>query len=280
MQVPVLLLALLTRAAATATADPCDARSDVPCLHVFPCQDADARLAVVEHFWLVDTTPGVLKRPRQNTRVELCHDAGGLHVHGNATDYNIFTSSTHCNNETYAEGGVLETFMGPVETPFDAPRVYQEQDASPSAVLWAGVIHKPDLGNVTNCNLGGPAPDELCLTAGVLPGCTGKDTFPGMGAGLNVNVTNSTRGSGTQAKPGWWADHLFVPWSLFNGYFANGDAARAGPGGKPWGLWRLNLYRYDYPYGDRTTHELSGWSSTFCDSFHVPQRFGVMVLVD
>ena len=275
-----LVAALLTSSTAVATAaDPCDARSDVPCLHVPRC--GGNAPAVVERF--VDTTTG--KAPRQQTRVELCHDASGLHVHANASDYNIFTASTHCNNETYGEGGVLETFLGPVTTPWDAPRVYQEQDASPSAVLWAGVIHKPQAGNVTNCNLGGPAPKPkaLCLTAGTLPGCTGRDTFPGAGAGLNVNVTNSTHG-GRDGREGWWADHLFIPWSLFNGYFANGDAARAGPGGRAWPLWRLNLYRYDYPnppYGTTSSgHELTAWSPTGAPNFHVPQRFGVMTLVD
>ena len=262
-----------------ASPDPCDARSDVPCLRVPRCATGD--VATVERF--VDTTSG--KAPRQETRVELCYDAGGLHVHGNATDYNIFTSSTHCNNETYGEGAVLETFLGPVNTPFDAPRVYQEQDASPSAVLWAGVIHKPQAGNVTNCNLGGPAPapGALCLTAGTLPGCTGKDAFPGAGRGLGVTTATSATG-GTDGRPGWWADHLVIPWSLFDGYFANGDAARAGKGGLPWNLWRLALYRYDYPnapYGTtKSGFELTAWSPTGAPNFHVPQRFGVMTLVD
>ena len=263
-----------TLKAAPPPADPCSVRSDVPCLHVPACAAAGGRAeAVVDGFFVTTTPPGVLTPARQRTRVTLCHSPAGLHVRGNASDVDVFTAATHCNNATFAEGDVLETFLGPVASPRDNPRVYQETDASPSEVLWAGISHRPVLGNVTNCGLGGagPPPSGLCLTAGVLPNCTGRDTFPGAGAGLAVDVTNSSRaGNG-----GWWADSLFVPWSLFDGYFASGDTAHAGPGGGVWPLWRLNLYRYDYPFRagpvfNHTEMELSG--KNFADIFQPKTR--------
>jgi hypothetical protein len=48
---------------------------------------------------------------------------------------------------------------------------------------------------------------------------------------------------------------------------------------------RLNLYRYDYPghlpngSWDRHTHELSAWSPSGYGNFHLPQYFGIGVLV-
>ena len=75
-----------------------------------------------------------------------------------------------------------------------------------------------------------------------------------------------------------WADWLFLPWKMFNPFFANNDTARAGPDGMPWPLWRLNLYRYAFPNKTSSTPELSGWSPTHDGSFHVPARFGVAYL--
>ena len=85
---------------------------------------------------------------------------------------------------------------------------------------------------------------------------------------LAIRAMNTTQG--------WRADFT-LPWSLFGPYFGAGGAVAAAE----WPLWRVNLYRYDYPDpSDHATYELSGWSATHADSFHVPARFGVVVLSD
>jgi hypothetical protein len=53
------------------------------------------------------------------------------------------------------------------------------------------------------------------------------------------------------------------------------------PSLRPWQLWRMNFYRYSYPSGPDAKYdnfELNAWSSTHDPSFHVPERFGVVVL--
>ena len=66
-----------------------------------------------------------------------------------------------------------------------------------------------------------------------------------------------------------------MPWEMFPAeYSPSGD-------GKPWSVWRMNFYRYSYPDGpDKSydNYELNAWSSTHSGSFHVPSRFGVVVL--
>ena len=80
--------------------------------------------------------------------------------------------------------------------------------------------------------------------------------------------------------------HLFIPWKLFAPEFRptprgrRGDATSAHD---PWPLWRANFYRYDYPSGPNKAfdnYELTGWSPTHDPSFHVPERFGVLVFDD
>ena len=72
---------------------------------------------------------------------------------------------------------------------------------------------------------------------------------------------------------GGWRATITLPWTLFSIYFGEDGAAAAAR----WPLWRLNTYRYDYP-DSRDAYELSGWSPTRTSSFHVPSRFGVVVL--
>ena len=46
-------------------------------------------------------------------------------------------------------------------------------------------------------------------------------------------------------------------------------------------MWRVNFYRYSYPDGPNAAfdnYELNAWSPTHGPSFHVPNRFGVIVL--
>ena len=52
----------------------------------------------------------------------------------------------------------------------------------------------------------------------------------------------------------------------------------ATPSQGPWRLWRANFYRYGYPAGAEAPYNLSAWSPTREGSFHVPKRFGVLVL--
>ena len=49
---------------------------------------------------------------------------------------------------------------------------------------------------------------------------------------------------------------------------------------RPWKLWRANFYRYGYPGGAEAPYNLSAWSPTREGSFHVPEKFGVVVLDD
>jgi hypothetical protein len=51
--------------------------------------------------------------------------------------------------------------------------------------------------------------------------------------------------------------------------------------GVPRHVWRVNFYRYSYPDGPNAAfdnYELNAWSPTHGPSFHVPNRFGVIVL--
>lgn len=46
---------------------------------------------------------------------------------------------------------------------------------------------------------------------------------------------------------------------------------------RPGDRWRLGLYRIDRPDGGV---ELSAWSPTYANTFHVPERFGVLVFAE
>ena len=137
-------------------------------------------------------------------------------------------------------------FIAPVYSATDNPIFYHEVDTGAAGALWAGVINNT-LGNRSDC--------EACVP-GNLP-CTGRDNFSPLT--MSVTVVKGT---------GWWADSLFLPWALFPKEFA-----------APWPVWRVNFYRYDYPNGASEPYELSGWSPTHNPSFHVPARFGTMLLI-
>ena len=226
--------------------DICDLRTDVPFAHVPPCGDGNG--AILKDFKVSDApvdTPAL-----QQTVVKICHSESGFKIVTVANDTNIFSPYTTCNSQVWVNSDVLEVFLGPVVSPFDNPKWYHETDTSASGAVWAGHINKPKLGNWSNCDGG------IGCQPGPLP-CSGLDSFTGL-PGLHAQVTNMT---------GSWKNELTIPFNLFPEKYRSSK------------IFRGNFYRYDYPNGDRTTFELSGWSPTHNPSFHVPARFGVLVLV-
>ena len=120
-------------------------------------------------------------------------------------------------------------------------------------------------GNASNCASSHPA----CQT-GPLP-CTGKDTFAKL-PGLKLSTKVSESG---------WEARVRIPFSLFSYSFpVNAETSSAQDCKRPWPLWRANFYRYAYPHGVAGDAELSGWSPVYNPSFHTPDRFGVLRLVD
>ena len=234
----------------------------VPCVHVSPCAAGATGLSP---FVLVDSPAGAPPRaPAQNASATACFDERGLRFAVEAEDDDVFTSARACGDALWSLGAALEVFAAPVAAPRDAPVFYQETDVAPSGAAWAATINNTGAGNATNCL----SPDGVC--PGLSPAtfeCDGRGpaSFSGL-HDLIISATNTTRG--------WRADFA-LPWTLFAPYFgAGGETAAA-----QWPLWRVNVYRYDYPDpSDHATFELSGWSATHADSFHVPARFGVLVL--
>lgn len=272
MRVP-LVLAVLTAVVSPVLSFACGRTDDVPCLEIPNCAKGHA---IATDFKVTNTNQTV--PARQSTEFRLCHSAEGLHFRSNATDNHIFTPYTECNDEVFSHSDVLEVFAGPVHSPTDNPIWYHECDVAPSGATWLGLINNPR-GNVSSC-------DE-CHDGdnGPLP-CKGLNTFTGVD--VKVTVHNDTSGNS-------WGHELFLPWNLFPAEFAPKTNPTSpmpcthdltaeciypkSTSPTPWPLWRLNMYRYDYPDGPDMPYELSGWSSTHDPSFHVPARFGVAVLV-
>ncbi len=70
-----------------------------------------------------------------------------------------------------------------------------------------------------------------------------------------------------------WSVELAIPWEGLR------DAAGGAPlPPRPGDRWRVNFYRYDRPEG--RPEELSAWCDTESDTFHVPEKFGVLHFVD
>jgi len=70
-----------------------------------------------------------------------------------------------------------------------------------------------------------------------------------------------------------WSIELAIPWESLRGA-AEGVALPPQPGDR----WRANFYRYDRPEGK--PEELSAWCDTESDTFHVPEKFGVLHFLD
>jgi hypothetical protein len=231
----------------------CSARSGnpdvVPCLKVPPCP----RQAVIRRFYLSDPSVGLLP-PRQATSVSVCWGAAGLIVRTNATDADIWSRAAKCNAAVFSQGDTLEVFAGAVQYATDDPRSYLEIDAGSGGALW-GSRSLNSKGNVSNC---GPKQPKEC-PAGRL-NCTGLSDFGKDGPSVAVTTGHH-----------WWADVLTVPWALFHEPFVRSSAKKGVH--PPWRLFRMNFYRYDYPYKNtapggswnhstKRGYELSGWSPT------------------
>jgi hypothetical protein len=221
-----------------------DFKLDVPCVDVPKC--SENKFASLSKFVTMSN-----KQPQQSTTVDICYVEGeSFKVHMVAEDHDVFSPYTTCNSEVYVNSDVLEVFMTPTKSPYDAPQWYYEMDTSPSNAVWVG--HKNNsLGNWSNCN----HQDDHCV-AGTIK-CEGLNIFPQF-PNLVADVINFTAG---------WSNDLNIPFTIGPPEYRDSK------------IWRANFYRYDYPIS-RDVYELSGWSPTFCDSFHVPQQFGVLILRD
>ena len=218
----------------------------VPCADVPKC-DGNKNFATLTDFKVSDSMSDV--PAKQNTTVKICYSPNKhFKVHTVAQDVDVFSPYTSCNSQVWVNSDVLEVFMAPTATPFNAPIWYYEMDTSPSNAMWVG--HKNNSrGNWSNCN------DNDDCVAGPIE-CSGLDSFPQFPP-LAAHVQNIS-------STGWGVE-LTVPFEMFPPKYQDSR------------IWRANFYRYDYPE-NREKYELSGWSPTHDPSFHVPQRFGVMVL--
>lgn len=228
----------------------------VPSLRVSACGSVkNGGGASFGNFKVTNTNATNIQAANQSTDGEICWSNDGIHIEEVATDRYIFSPYTVCDSPVFVNSDVLEVFMAPVKSIHDNPTWYYELDLSPSGVLWAGLSNN-SLGNTSYCPT-----SSGCSKSGPLP-CTGKSNFPSYGfQGKAANFSTSS-----------WGTKLFVPWTAFSEEFQM-------KGGKPWEMFRMNFYRYDYPNGPASGYELSGWSPTFSGSFHVPERFGIIYLV-
>jgi hypothetical protein len=194
--------------------------------------------------------------------MHVCFNSTGLRIQGHASDLHVLPRWRGCNDPVFVNGSALEFFVAPVDDPRSNPRWYHEIDVGAGGAVFASLANRPKLGNSTNCEPGG-------CQAGTLPCQRGSSsTFPG---------APDLRGRAIPFEGGW-GDELFVPFSLFpEGFRPGGPNGR----GEPWPLLRGNFYRYDFPdppNANFTNFELTAWSPTHDASFHVPARFGVLVL--
>jgi hypothetical protein len=225
---------------------------DVPCLHAPRCEDGSGAFADFK----ISTAAGDVPAT-QPTNGTVCWSKTGLHIRETARDAHIFSPYTRCNAPVFSKSDVLEVFLSPVVSPTDNPRFYYELDTSPSGAFFANLMDNK-LGNSSVC-----IASAGCDDPGTLP-CTGR---AGFAHGMTSTAVNNTAS---------WSTDLFVPWASFPDRYAPSKS-----GGVPWKTWRMNFYRYSYPFGHNAAfdnYELNAWSPTHGPSFHVPERFGVVVL--
>ena len=209
----------------------------VPCLLVPTCESGT--FAAAFDFGLVDGS-GPAKQP---TTVLVCHDPVGLSIVYSATDDNVESNFSSCQDHVW-EADALEFMIYPGSMSADPGGNYSELDLSPHGALWAGRIHNPSgVDPLRNTTI--PIP---CNSSGI-------------------------RWSAAIDKAGWGAT-LFVPWQLVSHPFSVQGEVAPGP---PTRIWRANFARFDTPRG-APAHEQTAWSPTLSGSFHVPHRFGVLVL--
>ena len=241
--------------------DLCRVRTDdVPCLQVPRCP----AMASYGAFKLT-TSPGD-EDATQRTTGQVCWDDVGMHVHETAVSSTpVFTPWAHCDDPVFSRSHVLEIFMAPVLRVTDNPRYYFEMDTAPSGAVWVGLSNNSK-GNASTF-VANPS-----TKTGQLP-CSGLGSFP---TGPTSSAWNASDGSSSsQASSSLeWGVKTTVPWTMW--------AEKFRPGGSgPWPTWRANFYRYGWPEAPNagfSNFELSGWSSTHDPSFHIPARFGVLVL--
>lgn len=235
--------------------DPCTVRTDdVPCLHVPACADGRGAFGP---FRLSTLKQNILAA--QKTTGNICWDNQGLHVTEVAREKHVFSPYTQCNSPVFSQSNVLEVFIAPVLHVTDNPEWYFELDASPSGAMWGGLTNN-SRGNASTClavdGCAGPCGIGTCL----LP-CEGLARFEHNLTAFARNVT------------GGYEMTMSIPWALFQPTFRPEET-------RPWKLWRANFYRYGYPGGAEAPYNLSAWSPTREGSFHVPEKFGVVVLDD
>ena len=234
-------------------ADPCKLLpAGQQCLKVRKCSDTTNPIATIDGYWLANTPAGTYKRPSQHTKTTICYNEGsGIQITEVASDRYPFTPYMACNSYVWQRSAALELMIFPVKTAFDVPRFYFEIDMAPSGATFGSIIFN-DKGNTTNC--------QACK-AGELK-CSGSSIFPTTGIELHAERDYDSKG----VAVGWHTSR-FLPFSMF--FELKGSTK----------MFRFNLYRYGYPNGPNGAYELSGYSPTWNPSFHVPSRFGLMVLV-
>jgi hypothetical protein len=239
--------------------DPCTIRTDnVPCLHVPKCSKGMAKYS---NFYITNVPS--LKPATSTTKGEICWNNVGISVKEYASDKHIITPWTNCNDPVFQKSSVLEIFVAPVLSPINNPEWYFELDTSPSGAMWSGLSNN-SRGNSSTC-----VSSFGCKSSGTL-NCTGMNNFNQYN--LTTNAFNYTNG---------WGIELTIPWKLFSPEFQPIDSEEDEMNLTPWSVWRMNFYRYSYPNGPNhgfNNYELSGWSPTHDPSFHVPEKFGVIVL--
>jgi len=251
--------------------DPCKVRTDnpsLPCQHVPFCKDGNA---TVNHFKLTNV-PGD-EAASEQTQGTICWDATGIKVTEMAVDSHVLAPWTHCNDPVFQKSSVLEIFVAPVTKVTENPQWYFELDTAPSGALWGGLSNN-SRGNSSVC-----VSSDGCTSPGLLA-CSGLASFKHE---LTSRAFNLSTG---------WGIEINIPFAMFAPTFqpttqhewTNRSEKNMATGRTvvvPHSTWRMNFYRYSYPTGPNKAfdnYELSGWSSTHDPSFHVPDKFGVIVL--
>lgn len=232
--------------------DPCASVPSLSCLRVRRCDDASKPIATINQYWLTNVQQGQFIAPAQATNATICYMPNeGFTIHECATDSYAFTPFTTCNSYVWQKGSALEMMIFPVRTPFDVPEYYYEIDMAPSGATFGSMIFN-NKGNVTNCN--------TCVAEQL--DCKGANTFTSI-PDMKLSAEYDTVRNGTRVG---WHTSRFLPFSMFHELK---DSTK---------LFKFNLYRYDYPWGENQGYELSGYSPTWNPSFHIPSRFALMVL--
>ena len=193
---------------------------------------------------LVDTVTGAA--PRFPTRVRAFWDDEALSVEFHCRDTRRWHTLTERDAPLWQEE-VVELFLAPG---LETPTRYAEFEVNPAGVLFDALIDNPDGVRAT------------------IHGDVGWDC-PGLEAEVHLAAPTSGRDD--------WTVRLRVPWA---------GLAPIWHRPVPAPVWRANFLRVERPAGPHgagpssDADEFSAWSPTRRDpaDFHVPRRFGVLVL--